>query len=37
MHNLVHIVTAGVFIAGAVASEKVARVILQSVGLPMSP
>ena len=33
MHNLVHILTAGVFIAGALISEKAARVTLQSVGV----
>ena len=33
MHNLVHILTAGVFIAGALISEKAARVTLQSVGI----
>lgn len=33
MHNLVHILTAGVFITGALASEKAAQVILQSVGI----
>lgn len=33
MHNLVHILTAGVFIAGALFSEKAARVTLQSVGI----
>jgi len=33
IHNLVHILTAGVFIAGALGSESVARVTLQSVGV----
>jgi len=32
-HNLVHILTAGLFVAGALASEKAARVILQSIGI----
>lgn len=33
MHNLVHILTAGVFITGALVSEKAARVTVQSVGI----
>ena len=33
MHNLVHILTAGVFIVSALVSEKAARVTLQSVGV----
>ncbi|HRY16760.1 MAG TPA: DUF4383 domain-containing protein [Candidatus Competibacteraceae bacterium] len=33
MHNLVHILTAGAFIAGALVSEKTARLTLQSIGI----
>ncbi|MEE4378126.1 MAG: DUF4383 domain-containing protein [Candidatus Competibacteraceae bacterium] len=33
MHNLVHILTAGVFIAGGWVSERGARLTLQSVGI----
>jgi hypothetical protein len=33
MHNWVHILTAGVFIAGALYSQKAARVTLQSVAI----
>lgn len=33
MHNLVHILTAGAFFAGARISEKAARVTLQAVGI----